>query len=63
LWRSGSVAGSPADDKEQIQDQIADLILDGKLVEGGCVRVTLDESDKILVKVHEGTPLSSSSSP
>jgi ATP-dependent Clp protease ATP-binding subunit ClpC len=49
--------------EEQIQDQIADLILDGKLVEGGCVRVTLDENDKILVKVHEGTPVSSSSSP
>jgi len=49
--------------EERIQDQIADLILDGKLVEGGCVRVTLDESDKILVKVHEGTPVSSSSSP
>ncbi len=44
--------------EEQIQDQIADLILDGHLVEGSGVRVTMDKNGKILVVVNEERPVS-----
>jgi len=44
--------------EEQIQDQIADLILDGTLDEGGSVRVSLDSRNKIYVEVYEESPVS-----
>ena len=44
--------------EEQIQDQIADLILDGDLVEGGGVTVTMNKNGKILVVVNEESPVS-----
>jgi len=49
--------------EEQIQDQIADLILEGTISEGGCVKVTLNDRGKILVEAHEENPVSEGATP
>lgn len=58
LVREGSGPGTGARGlrrvlEDHLQDRIADLILDGKLIGGGLVKVTINEEDQISVLVEQ----------